>query len=518
MLLAAAEQLGISIPTMCYMKGYPHFTSCMVCMVQDMNSNKMLASCSVPVTEGMIIETENEDVRQIRREALELLMSDHVGDCVAPCQRTCPAHMNIPQMNMFIEAGRNREALITVKDHIALPAILGRICPAPCENNCRRSHVDGSISICALKGYVADQDLRSRVPYLPECKPQSGKRVAIIGSGPTGLAAAYYLQQFGHACTIFDNRPEPGGMLRYGVPIEELPRDILDAEIDVIQKLGVVFEMNKEVGLHLSFGELRQTFDALVIATGQLSPDEMKRIEVETTGKSVRVDNATFETNVKGVFAGGGIIKPGKLAVISVGHGRSIAISVNRFLLGLALPVRNDRSQSRIGKFKDGELTRFVANMDDLKRSLLTQEIKREPIAEKKVGISDSEAIGESSKCIQCGCASFYNCKLRIYTEQYNANAQRFKGERRKDVERIYDHPIVIYEPGKCIQCGLCVRITEKKGERLGLTFIGRGFDVRVDASLNGDIKNALEKTAGECIIACPSGALIHKDRMCYKY
>lgn len=517
MLLSAAEQLGISIPTLCYLKGYPHFTSCMVCMVQDMKSGKMLASCSVPIAEGMIIETDNEEVRQIRREALELLMSDHVGDCIAPCQRTCPAHMNIPQMNMFIEAGRTKEALITVKDHIALPAILGRICPAPCENNCRRSNLDGSISICALKSYVAEEDLRSSVPYLPERKPSSGKQVAIIGSGPTGLAAAYYLPQYGHACTIFDNRPEPGGMLRYGVPEEELPRDILDAEIDVIKNLGVKFEMNKDVGKDPTFPELKKSFAAIVLATGQLSPDEMKDFEVETTGKSVRVDNATFATNVKGVFAGGGVVKPGKMAVRSVGHGRSIAISVDRFLQGQDAPVSSDRSQSRIGKFRDGELASFITSMDDLKKSLLPEDVAKEQIGEKKFGISDSEAIGESSKCIQCGCASFHGCKLRIYTEQYNANAQRFKGERRKDVERIYDHPFVVYEPGKCIQCGLCVRITEESSERLGLTFIGRGFDVRVDPSLNGNMKDALEKTAADCIVACPSGALIHKDQLCYK-
>jgi predicted molibdopterin-dependent oxidoreductase YjgC len=136
--LEAAEAAGISIPTMCRLKGYAHMTSCMVCVVKEMGSGRLLPSCTAPAAEGMVIETDNEEVHHARRTALNLLLSEHVGDCEAPCRLTCPAHMNIPLMIRQIKAGEIRDAIETVKEDIALPAVLGRICPAPCEKGCRR--------------------------------------------------------------------------------------------------------------------------------------------------------------------------------------------------------------------------------------------------------------------------------------------------------------------------------------------------------------------------------------------
>ena len=516
-LLDAAQQAGFAIPTMCYLEGLPHFTSCMICVVQDMKTGRMLPSCSLQAAEGMVIETDNEAVQNARREALELLMSDHVGDCVAPCQRTCPAHMNIPMMNLHIEAGRDHEALVTVKEHIALPAVLGRICPAPCEKNCRRDSVDSSISICSLKCYVADQDLLSGSRYLPERKAPSGKTVGIIGCGPAGLAAAYHLQQFGHACTIFDDHAEPGGMLRYGIPEDVLPRNILDAEIDVIRLLGAKFEMNRRVGKDISVAEVRQSFDAVALAMGPVEVAELEPFEVETTPKTVRVDSETFATSVAGIYAGGGIINPGKLAIRSVGHGRSIAIAIDNYLTRRSLPVLNSRSQSRIAKVEEHELRILSASMENLKAATFERKFDSEAISGVSVGVTSAQAVTEAAKCIQCGCASFHHCKLRIYSEQYGANSKRYKGEMRRPLKRVFDHPYVVYEPGKCIQCGLCVRITEKEKNKLGLTFIGRGFEVRVDAALEGTMDAGLAQAAADCVDACPSGALEFKSRFCYK-
>ncbi len=516
MLLTAVNQSGIAVPTLCYLEGYPCFASCMLCVVKEVKTNKLLPSCSMPVADGMIIETDSEEVHEARRSALELLMSDHVGDCLGPCQRTCPAHMNIPLMNMHIEAERMHDALVTAKEHIALPAALGRICSAPCENACRRKHVDNSLGICTLKCFVADQDLASEQPYLPLCKSTTGKKIAIIGSGPAGLSAAYYLLQEGHACTIFDKNTEPGGMLRYGVPNDVLPDTVLDAEIEIIQKLGVKLEMSQQVGKQLSFAELKQDYDAVILAAGELPAEELKKFSVDASAKGVLINTATFETNVKGIFAGGGIVHPGRMAVRSVAHGRSIALAVNHYLLDQVLPLLNNRSQSRVGKMKDGELEKFVQIMDNMKHSSFAkEEIDRESIAGHN--ISTAQAIAESSRCAQCGCVSFNNCKLRIYSEQYQANSQRYKGEERKNLTRILDHPFVIYEPGKCIKCGLCIRISEKAGEQLGLTFIGRGFDVQVAVPLNESLEKGLEKTATECVEACPSGALLFKDMMLRK-
>ncbi|MFQ5629745.1 MAG: FAD-dependent oxidoreductase, partial [bacterium] len=345
----------------------------------------------------------------------------------------------------------------------------------------------------------------------------SGKKVAIVGSGPAGLTAAYYLQQYGHACTIFDDHTEPGGMMRYGIPEDVLPRHILDGEIDIIRRLGAQFEMNRKVGEQLSIAELRQDFDAVVLVMGQVEVAELQKFEVETTKKSIRIDSATFATSVAGIYAGGGVVNPGKMAVRSVGHGRFIAIAVDQYLTNRSLPVLNDRSQSRIGKVGSEELQILAGCMQNLKVGTYNREFSRDEIAGNGVGISTAQAIGESGQCIQCGCASFHHCKLRLYAEEYNANTKRFKGEMRRTLKRILDHPYVVYEPGKCIQCGLCVRITEKEKDMLGLTFIGRGFDVRVDVSLNGTMEDGLAKTAADCVEACPSGALEFKSRFCYK-
>ena len=155
-----------------------------------------------------------------------------------------------------IAAGQFREAIATVKRDIALPAVLGRICPAPCEKMCRRGDLDAAVSICLLKRLVADVDLASSEPYSPPCEAASGKRVAIVGAGPTGLSAAYYLAQFGHACEIFDENALPGGRLLRETTDAELPRNVIDAEVAAIERLGVVLHLDKRIAAEFGLGRL----------------------------------------------------------------------------------------------------------------------------------------------------------------------------------------------------------------------------------------------------------------------
>jgi predicted molibdopterin-dependent oxidoreductase YjgC len=129
-LLDATNALGINIPTMCHNGDLEHFTSCMVCMVKDAKSGKLLPSCTARALEGMEVITMDEEIREARKVALELLMSEHAGDCEAPCRISCPAFMDIPQMNRLIAAGKSQQALEVVLKDIALPGVLGRICPA----------------------------------------------------------------------------------------------------------------------------------------------------------------------------------------------------------------------------------------------------------------------------------------------------------------------------------------------------------------------------------------------------
>ena len=152
-ILDSAKKLGIDIPALCLKEGCQPSTSCMVCIVKV--KNRLIPSCATIAEDGMEIESETDEIREARRTALELLLSDHAGDCIAPCHNICPAGMNIPLMIRQIAEGDLRNVIITVKKDISLPAVLGRICPAPCEKGCRRGFHDNPISICLLKRYVA---------------------------------------------------------------------------------------------------------------------------------------------------------------------------------------------------------------------------------------------------------------------------------------------------------------------------------------------------------------------------
>ena len=150
-ILEAARVLGIRIPTLCHLDGLEPSVSCFVCVVKVKGLAHLVPACATIARDAMEVESETEEVHEARRTALELLLSDHVGDCMAPCQLLCPAQMNIPVMNRQIAAGELEKAIVTVKRDIAIPAVLGRICPAPCEKGCRRAARDAAVSICLLK-------------------------------------------------------------------------------------------------------------------------------------------------------------------------------------------------------------------------------------------------------------------------------------------------------------------------------------------------------------------------------
>ena len=267
-ILEVALENGISIPTLCHDKRMDTYGSCGICVVEAEGMPKLLRSCATTIDPGMVIKTNTKRVRESRKTNLELLLSQHVGDCRAPCILACPGQTDCQGYVGLIANGETEEALKLIKDKVPLPASIGRVCPHPCEDACRRQLVEEPVSILNLKRYAADLDLGKADPYLPKVAPATGKTVAVIGGGPGGLTAAYFLAQAGHAVTVLDQMPKMGGMLRYGIPEYRLPKAVLEQEVKLIEKLGVTMKNDVKIGTDISFDSIKNHYDAVLVAVG----------------------------------------------------------------------------------------------------------------------------------------------------------------------------------------------------------------------------------------------------------
>ena len=654
--LEAARWLGIHIPTLCHVPGLEPSSSCFVCAVQIEGRRTLSPSCAMPVAEGMVVITDSEDVRQARKMALELLLSDHAGDCVAPCAARCPAGLDIPGFVYQIAAGDHRRSMQVIVERLALPGSLGRICPRLCEQECRRCDHDQGLAIGALHRYSADKD-RAGEPYVPPREPSTGKTVAIVGAGPAGLAAAYFLLQKGHACTLYDAAPAPGGMLRYGIPAFRLPKDVLDDEIDVVRRLGAEFRMGKHWGQHFSLAELRADYDSVFVAIGaqraqalrcegeelalsaieflemvaegnppalgadvvvvgggntavdcarsaarlaghkvrilyrrtrqempclmeEVEAAELEGVEIQylaaplriergpdhrlsltcqrmqlgepdgsgrrrpvpmagsefviecstviaaigqtveralaesdglqVTGWGIAAEEKTLATNLPGVFAGGDAVLGADLAVRAVAAGRMAAYSIDQYLRGEALsgePAMRDIAMRPVDDGERAAIFRAIEEAARVRMPEIPRERRIRSFDEIDLGLPDADAHREAGRCLSCGCRKADCCQVRFLATEYQADVYRFAGTRRRFSQDI-SHPEIIYEPGKCIMCDACVRIATKAGEPLGLSIVGRGFDVTVAVPFAKSLSEGLRETARQCVEACPSGAL----------
>ena len=499
-LLQAAEKAGVEIPVMCYYEGLEHFASCMVCMVKNKADGQMLASCNVKAEEGMDIATGDEDVISARKAALELLLSDHTGDCQAPCQLACPAHMDIPLMNRLLGEGNVDEALEVVMRDIPIPSVLGRICHAPCEGACRRKTVDEPVSICLLKRYAGDLGSARSADIKPE-KQKRTQKIAVIGAGPAGLSAAYYLQQMGYQCTLFEKSERAGGLLHEAEVAGDQYRDVLEREVSGILGTGIKLETSVAVDKD-KFEKLQATYGAIVLATGTLE-DDVRSWQMDSNDKGISIDKSTYQTSRTGVFAIGNSIRPVRSAVRSVGHGKEVATSVNQYLSGERVTGHPRMFNSRFGKLRAEEIGEYLKESHPGRRL--------EPAKGLATGYGPAEMKEEASRCLHCDCRDMHTCKLRIHADRYAAVQRRFKTDEFAPVTKVFVHESVIYEPAKCIKCGICVRLTALQKEKYGFTFIGRGFDVRIGIPFDETLETQLNETAIEIAKACPTGALALK-------
>lgn len=256
------------IPTLCYDKRLEHFTSCFLCVVELDGMNKLVPACSTYVSNKMKILTNSEKVRLSRKTALELLLSTHYADCIAPCTNNCPSNVDVQSYIALTSLGKKREAIKLIKENNPLPLSICRVCVRNCEDACRRNFIDEPVAVNCLKRYLADFDAPDK--WTPEIKAKKNKKVAVIGSGPAGLTCSYYLAVEGYDVKIFEKYPELGGMLRYGIPEFRLPNDVLDSEIKWILDTGnIEFQTDIELGIDFSIEDLKSRgFDSVFVGVG----------------------------------------------------------------------------------------------------------------------------------------------------------------------------------------------------------------------------------------------------------
>lgn len=656
--LDAARELGIEIPTLCHVDGLDPVSACFLCCVQVEGHRTLSPSCALPAADDMVVVTDSDEIRASRKTALELLLSDHAGDCVAPCSARCPAGLDISAYSFEIASGRNDRAMSVIFDRLSLPGTLGRVCPRLCEENCKRcDHGDESLSIAALHRYATDRNQDAAEPVAPEPELPSGKSVAIIGAGPAGLSAAFYLRLQGHACTLFDAHEKPGGMLRYGIPAYRLPREALDAEIRVIEKLGADFRMGQRWGEDFSLADLRRDHDAVFIGIGAQgsrglrcegeelalpgldflhrvaegeSPELGRKVAVigggntamdaartvvrlgadvqvlyrrtreempclmeevegaeeegvgieylvapvalrtlgngsalrlvcqrmelgepddsgrrrpvpipgsefdvdcdtviaavgqsvqldlareeglELTGWGLAADDRTLATNLPGVFTGGDAVLGADLAVRAVAAGRVAATSIDQYLSGQPVTGPKEWANIALQPIDDAERAAVYREIEQATRvptETLDMERRVSSFDEIDFGLDDERARTEAQRCMTCNCRKACVCTLRGYASEYGVDPYRFVGERRR-FEEDQSHPEIIFEPGKCILCDACVRIAREAGEELGLSIVGRGFDVSVAVPFDQPLSEGLRDAARRCAEACPTGAI----------
>lgn len=530
-ILQAAEQLGIRIPTLCHVRELRPLESCFVCVVHVALHKRLVPACSMPVAEGMDVTTDSAEIREARRSAIELLLSEHLGECEAPCELACPARWNITDCMAAARAGDIATAAAIARDGLALPGVLGALCDAPCQKACRRNDRDESVAIREVHEFLASlretaiglaggRDICRRFGCRHETpcgfvkdgsSDVSPPAVAVIGAGPAGLAAAHRLAGAGYSVTVFERTGSPGGSLGKAIPIESpdateddsapLPADVLQRDIDAIVERAVVFESGVDAGGALSAEELRGRFGALVIACGAECADEIaKRFGLATTDGRIAVETGSRATSSEGVFAVGACAGVDGRLVRVVADGLAVAESVGQFLRGERITGPARRFVTRYGPLTDRERDALWALAENPSRRATSP-------------VDDVHAVGvEAQRCLLCGCRENDHCALRKLAAEFRARPVHHVGERRP-LLRDASHEEIVHELHKCILCGACVELARRRAEPMGLDFVGRGFAARVTGPYEAPLAQALGDGANTYADICPTSAFHRKGR-----
>lgn len=334
-IIDAARENGIDIPTLGYDPRVSPPTNVEISMVEilDRGKSRIISATSTIVEEKMVVITRSAALDSFRKIYLQALLRNHYGDCVAPCVTRCPAHIDIQKYLYHVANGNFAEALRVIKENNPFPSVCGRVCPHPCETQCRRNAIDSPVNINGVKRFVGDFDSYQSIEFSPRLAPDTGRTVAIVGAGPAGLTCAYYLRCLGHRVTMFEKQESAGGMLKWGIPYYRLPEGILDREIQNILNLGIDMRYRKEMGKDFTIQSLkREGYDAIFLGIGAQKSSRMAIPGEETPGVMTGLDllarlarNEIVELgNTVVVFGGGNTAMDAARSAIRLGTERVI--------------------------------------------------------------------------------------------------------------------------------------------------------------------------------------------------
>ena len=335
-ILEVTKRADITLPTLCFVKDTLSKHPCEICVVEIPNysscglksilaTDGLFRACVTLALDGMEILTDSESVITHRQERLAAISATHFGDCKAPCNLTCPGQINVQGYIAHVAKGEYEEALRLVMERNPVPFSVGRVCPRFCETRCRRILVDEPVSINHLKRFVADWCMSNEIDLKIPKEKSTGKRVAVIGGGPAGLTAAWFLTRKGHDVTIFEAAPKLGGALRYGFPDYKIPKEIVDFEVNAILRMGINIRLSQEWGRDFTLQDLKDMgYDATFIGIGAT-------IDAPFDVPCKEKDNVYTATNFLRMINEGRELDLGQSAAVIGGN--NIAMEVARSLL-----------------------------------------------------------------------------------------------------------------------------------------------------------------------------------------